>query len=113
MSREGRQRIALLRQASIAVLVVMLAIAPALFAQAVSPPNIVTYQGRLLDSNGVPVTSSSISMIFELYTDPTAGSCVWSNSSASCASATARTITLTDGLFSEDLGDTGASQRHA
>ncbi len=113
MSREGRQRIALLCRASIGILLVTLGIVPPLFAQAVSPPNIVTYQGRLLDSNGVPVTSASISMIFELYTDPTAGSCVWSNASASCATATARTVTLTDGLFSEDLGDTGASPAYA
>ena len=82
-------------------------------AQAASAPNIVTYQGRLLNANGIPVATSSASMIFEFYTASSGGTCVWSNSSATCASATARTVTLTDGLFSENLGDTGASTPYA
>jgi len=45
-------------------------------------------------------------MIFEFYDAAVAGTCVWSNSSATCATAVARTVTLTDGLFSENLGDT-------
>lgn len=79
------------------------------FARAASAPNIISYQGRLLNANGIPVSSASVSMIFELYTASSGGTCVWSNSSASCASATARTVTLTDGLFSEPLGDTSAT----
>lgn len=75
--------------------------------QAASAPNIINYQGRVLNANGIPVSDSSLNMIFELYTAVSGGSCVWSNSSASCASATARAVTLTDGLFSEGLGDTG------
>ncbi len=82
-------------------------------AYAASAPNITTYQGRLLDANGVPVTSSSISMKFLLYTDLTAGTCVWSNSSSTCATTTARTVTLTSGLFTENLGDTAASPAYA
>ncbi len=77
--------------------------------EAASAPNIISYQGRLLNANGIPVSSASVSMIFELYTASSGGTCVWSNSSASCASATARTVTLTDGLFSEPLGDTSAT----
>src|SRR3989344_8103352 len=80
---------------------------------AASAPNILTYQGRLLNSNGVPLTDASASMIFELYSAVTGGSFVWSNSSASCATATARTVTLSDGLFTENLGDTGASTPYA
>lgn len=76
---------------------------------AAAPTNIIGYQGRLLNSNGVPVSDSSASVIFELYTAVSGGSCVWSNSSATCASATARTVTLSDGLFSEALGDTAAA----
>lgn len=76
---------------------------------AATPPNIVAYEGRLLNSNGVPLADASASMIFELYTALSGGSCVWSNSSATCASATARTVTLTSGLFSENLGDTAAA----
>ncbi len=81
--------------------------------QAASAPNIITYQGRLLNANGIPLSSASVSMIFEFYTASSGGSCVWSNSSATCASATARTVTLTDGLFSENLGDTAAATPYA
>ncbi len=82
-------------------------------AQAVSPPNIITYQGRVLDANSAPVSSSSVSMTFLLYSALTGGSCLWSNSSATCATTTARTVTLTNGLFTENLGDTAASTPYA
>lgn len=80
---------------------------------AAAPTNIISYQGRLLNSNRAPVSDASASILFELYTLSSGGSCVWSNSSATCASATARTVTLTDGLFSENLGDTGAGVPYA
>jgi hypothetical protein len=80
---------------------------------AASPNNIISYQGRLLNSNRVPLSSSTASVVFELYTASSGGTCVWSNSSATCSSATARTVTLTDGLFSENLGDTAASPAYA
>ena len=80
---------------------------------AVSPPNILSYQGRLLNSNGVPVADASIPMVFELYTAASGGSCLWSNSSATCATSVARTVVLTDGLFAENLGDTAASTPYA
>lgn len=80
---------------------------------AASPTNIIAYQGRLLNSNRVPVSDATASILFELYTASSGGSCVWSNSSATCASATARTVSLTDGLFSENLGDTAAGVPYA
>ncbi|MBI4713839.1 hypothetical protein HY771_01490, partial [Candidatus Uhrbacteria bacterium] len=101
----------LLTIASMLAMVIWLTAFPAL---AVSPPNIVAYQGRVLDANGVPVSSSSLSMKFFFYTALTGGTCVWSNSSGTCdsntpGSTTARTVTLTNGLFTENLGDTAAS----
>ncbi|MFH1089756.1 MAG: hypothetical protein V1716_05035 [Candidatus Uhrbacteria bacterium] len=80
---------------------------------AVAPNNIVTYQGRLLDSNGVPVSSATASISFSFYTAVSGGSCLWSNSSETCATATARSVTLTDGLFTENLGDTSAGILYA
>ncbi len=79
--------------------------------RAVAPSNILSYQGRLLNSNGVPISDSSVLVEFRLFTALTGGTCVWSNSSATCdtntpASTVARTVTLTSGLFSENLGDT-------
>lgn len=91
-----------------ACLTLLATLAAQLGVFAAAPNNIVSYQGRLLDVNGVPVTSASATMIFRLYDDVAAGSCLWSNSSTTCASATGRTVTLTDGLFSENLGDTNA-----
>ncbi len=83
-------------------------------AHAAAPPNILTYQGRVLNSNGVPVSDTSLSMKFMLYDALTGGTCVWSNDSADChtntpASVVAKSITLTSGLYTENLGDTGDS----
>lgn len=83
------------------------------FVSAAAPTNIVSYQGRLLNSNRAPVSDASASILFQFYTAVSGGSCVWSNSSSTCASATARTVTLTDGLFSENLGDTGHATPYA
>ncbi len=87
-------------------------------AFAVAPTNIITYQGRLLNSNAIPVANTTRSMEFRLYTALTGGTCLWSNSHATCnantpASTTSRTITLTDGLFTEDLGDTANASPYA
>src|SRR3989344_1292593 len=73
---------------------------------ATTPPNLVSYQGRVLNANGVPVTDASLSIVFKLYDASSGGTCLWSNSSSSCASSNARTVTLSSGLFSENLGDT-------
>jgi len=113
MKRGVRQRLNIISRASIGMLVAILFVVSTMGVFAASPPNLITYQGRLLDSNGTPVTDASLSISFELYDDPTAGSCVWSNSSATCATAVAQTVTLTDGLFSENLGDTAASPAYA
>ncbi len=83
-----------------------------------SAPNILNYQGRLLNANGVPISSSSASISFAIYTNISAGTCVWSNDSGTChsntpASIVPRTVTLTDGLFSENLGDTAASPAYS
>jgi hypothetical protein len=77
------------------------------FARAASAPNVISYQGRLLNANGVPVAATSANVIFELYDASAAGTCLWSNSSSTCLSASARSVDLTGGLFSENLGDTG------
>lgn len=78
---------------------------------AATAPSILSYQGRLLNANGVPVSDSTASILFALYDDM--DTCLWSNSSTTCASLTARTVTLTDGLFSENLGDTLAAAPYA
>lgn len=113
MSVLRRQLFRSLAGAALAMVVVLSGISGGFYAlkrvQAASAPNIIAYQGRVLNANNVPVADTSASMIFELYDAVSAGTCRWSNSSSTCASATARTVTLTAGLFSEYLGDTAAS----
>lgn len=77
------------------------------------PPRIIMYQGRLLNSNGVPVSDATANISFALYDAASAGTCLWSNNSNTCASVVARTVTLTSGLFSEALGDTAAGVPYA
>lgn len=80
---------------------------------AVSAPNIISYQGRLLNSNGVPVADASADILFQIYNESSGGTCLWSNSASDCSSSTERTVTLTDGLFSENLGDTNHATPYA
>jgi hypothetical protein len=80
---------------------------------AASPPRILMYQGRLLNSNNVPVSDATALMSFALYTAASGGTCLWSNNDTACGSVTTRTVTLSAGLFSEALGDTTASTPYA
>lgn len=57
--------------------------------------SLIAYQGRLADTAGVPLTGS-YAMTFALYTAPTGGSALWSES---------RTVAATDGVFSVMLGE--------
>ncbi len=92
---------------------------PHLFsAFAADPESIISYQGRLLNTNGVPVSAATASVEFRFFTAVSGGTCVWSNSSSDCdtdtpASTVARIATLTDGLFSENLGDTTLGSPYA
>lgn len=58
-------------------------------------PGMISYQGRITDSNGDPVTQNDLSVRFIMYTDSAGGSIVWS------------TITqkdVVDGLYQHNLG---------
>ncbi|MBI2474987.1 hypothetical protein HYV69_01015, partial [Candidatus Uhrbacteria bacterium] len=109
------KRISIITIVSMLAMVISWVVLP---VHAASPPNILTYQGRVLDANGVPVSSSSASMKFFLYSSLSGGTCIWSNSSSTCdgntpGSTTARTVTLTNGLFTENLGDTSIASPYA
>src|SRR3989338_2094745 len=116
-ARKKRQPVGpwLKRMAGWLLIVASIAVPASLrLSAAASPANIITYQGRILNTNGIPVTDTALSMKFFLYSASSGGTCVWSNSSADCdantpASTTARSVTLTDGLFTENLGDTSDS----
>jgi 6-phosphogluconolactonase (cycloisomerase 2 family) len=74
---------------------------------AAQPSNQLTYQGRLLNSNGVPVSTSSANMQFRLYNAQSGGTCLWSNDDSGCATNADKSTPLTDGLFTVNLGNTG------
>jgi hypothetical protein len=63
---------------------------------AAAVPNVLTQQGRLLDSSGAPV-SGTVAFVFSVYDAPMAGNVLWTES---------QMITLDNGYFSAQLGDT-------
>jgi len=70
-------------------------------------PDVVSYQGRLLNSNGVPVTDASLEFVFRLYDGSGGGAaCLWeSDDGVACDDPDeTQTVALTDGLFSENIG---------
>ncbi|MBI2476555.1 hypothetical protein HYV72_00100 [Candidatus Uhrbacteria bacterium] len=87
---------------------------------ALDVPQIVSYQGRLTDSNRITVDDASYSMYFALYTASSGGTCLWSAGNTDSNTATidcigetpdtAVSVTVTDGVFTVLLGDTTASQ---
>jgi hypothetical protein len=64
-------------------------------AHATGCPNLLNYQGRLTDAEGLPVTDGSHAFTFALFATPTGGTLIWSESTS---------LTTTDGLFSHLLG---------
>jgi len=112
---KGRQTANLIKKTlTLTVLVIFAFLSFTLFSSAATAPlNIITYQGRLLDSTGAEVVAASASMSFAFYDAVSGGTCLWSNNSATCASIVARTVTLTNALFTENLGDTTDSTPYA
>lgn len=83
------------------IILTIVAVLVLLFAWAVAEvPQLVTYQGRLLDSGGSPVADGPYLIRFQIYDDPTAGTLKWTSN--------IRQIDVADGLFSYSLGDTVA-----
>ena len=66
------------------------------------PPNLMTYQGYLVDANGNPLAPSNpvnFAVVFRIYSASTGGNPVWSES---------QTVTVDKGNFSVVLGEGGA-----
>jgi len=62
---------------------------------AMTIPQMLSYQGKLTDTLGVPVPDGNYQLTFRLYPDSTGGSAFWSG---------AQTIPVRNGLFSALLG---------
>lgn len=86
------------------------------FAQVSSFNKQINYQGKLANSSGVTVANGNYNIRFKLYTAPTGGSPLWTetwcystDSGSTCTgSGTDSRITLTSGIFSTLLGSTTA-----
>lgn len=66
------------------------------------PPNLMTYQGYLVDANGNPLAPSNpvnFAVVFRIYSASTGGNPLWSES---------QTVTVDKGNFSVVLGEGGA-----
>jgi hypothetical protein len=59
------------------------------------------YQGRLTDSNGVPLANGNYDMTFAIYDAQTGGTLIWSETHNG-----ANQVAVVNGLFSTTLGDT-------
>jgi hypothetical protein len=70
--------------------------APAVDApDAITIPRLLSYQGRLTDTLGIPVPNGTYSVVFRLYSQPSGGSSFWNET---------QNVTTKDGLFSVLLG---------
>ncbi len=63
--------------------------------EAISIPQMLSYQGKLTDTTGIPVPNGNYSVAFRLYTAPSGGSPFWNET---------QSVTTKDGLFSVLLG---------
>ncbi|MEA3358674.1 MAG: hypothetical protein U9R17_04615 [Thermodesulfobacteriota bacterium] len=59
-------------------------------------PEKINYQGYLADPQGTPI-DDTVSIVFSIYSQTSGGMALWTET---------RSVTLTDGVFSVDLGNT-------
>lgn len=67
---------------------------------AYAQPTTITYQGKLLDNNGLPVNMSAVSMTFSIYDAASNGAKVWPIAN----SAATKSVDVENGLYSVTLG---------
>ena len=68
----------------------------------------VTYQAKLLDPTGTPVADNTYAAKFSLYDAPEGGSRIWT-ASGTLVTPTAISVTVVNGLFTVNLGDTSST----
>jgi hypothetical protein len=71
-----------------------------------APDSELTYHGKLTDTSNVAVTDGNYDFTVVIYDAPTGGNCLWS-ARGNCTTPTAKSLTLTNGIFSTTLGESG------
>jgi hypothetical protein len=69
--------------------------------QVLSVPTLVGFEGQLANAAGQPVANGSYNITFSLYTASSGGTALWSET---------KSVTVTNGLYSVQLGSTNNSQ---
>ena len=65
--------------------------------------NYISFQGKLTNPDGTNVTNNTYTIRFRIYTDPSADTGTCANT---CKWEESKSVTVTDGLFQTNLGDT-------
>ena len=60
-------------------------------------PQVISYQGKVTDTGGMPVADGTYTMQFRIYDDPSGGTLLWDDTHPS--------VQVTDGIFSVMLGE--------
>ncbi|MBI5229822.1 MAG: hypothetical protein HY981_00780 [Candidatus Magasanikbacteria bacterium] len=72
----------------------------------------ITYQGKLTNSSGNEVSNGTYYLKATIYNALSSGTCIYtasSTTSGTCSAATSTPITVTNGIFSINLGDTSSN----
>ena len=83
----------------LSVLCVGLVVGTFAFTTFAEPSYTMNYQGKLADNTGATVTNGTYQIVFKLYTAPTGGAAIWTETRSA-----GNKVTVTNGLFSVMLG---------
>jgi hypothetical protein len=70
-------------------------------------PKLLNYQARVTDSGGVAVPDGALNVKISVYDAASGGTCLYTIRGA-CGAATSKSVTVTNGIFSTQIGDTVA-----
>ncbi|XLQ20013.1 MAG: tail fiber protein [Candidatus Moraniibacteriota bacterium] len=71
-----------------------------------TPDKELTYHGKLTDTSNVAVSDGDYDFTLTIYDADTGGNCLWT-SRGTCGTPTAKSITVTNGIFNTILGEVG------
>ncbi len=78
-----------------------------------APDNELTYHGKLTDTTlGTAVADGNYNFTLSIYDSAANGTCLWTNNSSAtgCSSFATKSVTITNGIFSTIIGESGVDQ---